>query len=106
MSCHGNGLPETIRLRAYQYPPPTTIPPIQVAAARQRDPLPATTITPRVRARTGGATVGFVPRAGPAAGPATIRARRGTVTAGRRAGWRRETREGACRASGRRGRQP
>src|SRR5436189_5453890 len=82
MSCHGNGLPETIRLRAYQYPPPTAIPPSQVAAARQRRPLPAIRITPAVRARTGGTTVSLVPSARPAARPATITAPTGSATEG------------------------
>src|SRR5436309_5455150 len=71
MLCHGNGLPETIRLRMYQYPPPTSIAPIQVAAARTRKPQPAIQMTPTVRARTGGTTVSFVPSARPAAIPAT-----------------------------------
>src|SRR5437763_9090996 len=55
----------------YQYPPPTSIAPIQVAAARTRKPQPAIQMTPTVRARTGGTTVSFVPSARPAASPAT-----------------------------------
>src|SRR3954469_3096390 len=55
------------------------MPPIQVADARQRCPLPAITITPTVSARTGGTTVSFVPSASPAARPPTIRAPRGSV---------------------------
>src|SRR3954454_11649109 len=73
MSCQGNGLPETIRLRTYQYPPPTTIAPIHSAAARRRYPAPLIQITPTVSARTGGTTVSFVPSASPAASPATSR---------------------------------
>src|SRR3954449_4137196 len=73
MSCQGNGLPETIRLRTYQYPPPTTIAPIHSAAARRRYPAPLIQITPTVSARTGGTTVSLVPSASPAASPATIR---------------------------------
>src|SRR3954452_35090 len=73
MSCQGNGLPETIRLRTYQYPPPTAIAPIHSAAARSRYPAPLIQMTPTVSASTGGTTVSLVPRARPAATPATIR---------------------------------
>src|SRR3954451_7235427 len=73
MSCQGNGLPETIRLRTYQYPPPTAIAPIHSAAARRRYPAPLIQMTPTVSARTGGTTVSLVPRARPAATPATMR---------------------------------
>src|SRR5829696_4629701 len=112
MSCQGKGLPETIRLRTYQYPPPTTMPPSQVAAARQQSPLPAIAITPTVSARTGGTTVSFVPRASPAASPATIRAPRDNMAGGRvvgrgsGAGGAGAGRETACRTSLRSGRHP